>query len=127
LYTDYDKLVSDSPEIVIQKETTDIDWQSSISKYILTKYPDKFTLQTYATIEDGNLDQKQYVSDLTEDELKNDVLPNFERRINELQEYKAKERQNAIKSASEFAQVQNEAEHQQASAEVDALMNEFLA
>jgi hypothetical protein len=25
LYTDYDKLVSDSPEIVIQKETTDID------------------------------------------------------------------------------------------------------
>ena len=64
---------------------------------------------------------------ISEDELKNDVLPNFERRINELQEYKAKERQNTIKSASELAQVQNEAEHQQASAEADALMNEFLA
>lgn len=135
LNTSYYPHVPNSPQIVIQKETKSEEWEISISKYILTKFPDDtFSLETQSTDSDGNLDQKQYIPKLTESELKTDVLPNFENRINWLNKYhdaqekfKEAKRQSDIKTAAQYAHMQGNADQNDAWAEVEVSMDAFLA
>ena len=89
-----------------------IDWQKSAirknadnerprSYYELTKDGWTYTL-TYSS-----QDWPQgTIEDITPEEFINDVLPNFERRINESKIYKHKKRQQEVENASQIAEVQ---------------------
>ena len=135
LNTSYYPHVPNSPQIVIQKETKSEEWEISTSKYILTQFPDvTFSLETQSIDSDGNLEQKQYIPKLTESELKTDVLPNFENRINWLNKYhdaqekfKEAKRQSDIKAAAQYAYIQGNADQNDAWAEVEVSMDAFLA
>ena len=102
-------------------ETSDKDWVKYITIYkdagvdkngyhMTTEYSlskSKFTWFSLK-ISDGNMTRD--ITDITPQELINEVLPKFQKRLNEAKILKAQERQRAFKEVSGYAQAQDQKE-----------------